>query len=301
MKAPEVRAWLDEKRPFLLLDVLPGETHEQWHVPGSRHAAIYETSFLDQVERLRAPKDQAVVVYCSGPRSMASEEAVRRLQEAGYEDVRRFEGGRQEWSDAGYPVEGTQADQPWDGAAEPRPADGRYELDLERSLIHWTGRNAANSHYGTIRFAGGWVAVEEGELRGGEASADMRTIEVDDLEGETSQMLIRHLATGDFFQIDRYKTATFRLEEADAVPGAAPGQTNVSVRGTIELRGVTNPLNFPAVFARAGDDGVALQGTFQLDRTRFGSRYGSGRFFERLGQHLVNDQVTIQVRLVATR
>jgi len=301
MNARELRAWLDEKRPFLLLDVLPGDVHAEWHIPGSRNAAIYETSFLDQVERFHAPKDQPVVVYCSSKRCLASEEAARRLQEAGFSDVRRFEGGREEWSEAGFPVEGTRADEPWEGAAEPGAADGRYELDPDKSLIQWTGRNAANSHYGTVRFASGWITIEDGELRGGEATADMRTIGVDDLEGEMAQMLIRHLATGDFFRIDRYPTATFRLEGADAVPGAAPGQTNVSVRGTMELRGMTHPLNFPAAFARAGETGVALQGSFQFDRTRWGSRYGSGRFFERLGMHLVNDQITIQVRVVAAR
>jgi len=301
MNATELRAWLDENRDFLLLDVLPADAHEEWHIPGSRNAAVYESAFLDHVARFDAPKDEPVVVYCSSPRCQASAEAARKLTEAGFRDVRVFAGGRQEWSDAGFPAEGTAADRPWDGARLPRPADGRYELDLEKSLILWTGRNAANSHYGTLRLAGGFLAVEEGELAAGEATADMRTIAVDDLDGEMAQMLIRHLATGDFFRIDRYPTATFRLEGADPVPGAAPGQVNVSLRGTLELRGATHPLNLAAVFAPAGADGLAVQGTFQFDRTRWGSRYGSGRFFERLGMHLVNDQITIQVRLVATR
>ena len=301
MNATELRAWLDEERDFLLLDVLPGEVHEEWHIPGSRHAAVYETSFLDQVERIGADKANPVVVYCSSPRCLASEDAATRLQEAGFSDVRRFEGGREAWSEAGFPAAGSKADRPWDAMEMPAPPTGRFELDPNRSLIHWTGRNAANSHFGTLRFAGGWVTVEEGELTGGEAVADMKSIEVADLEGETAQALIAHLATGDFFRIDRYPTATFRLEGVEPVPGAAPGKTNASIRGSLELRGVTHPLNFPAIVAPAGDDGVAVQGSFQFDRTRWGSRYGSGRFYERLGMHLVNDQITIQVRLVATR
>lgn len=301
MNAAELRTWLDENRRFLLLDVLPPEAHEEWRIPGSRNAPVYESAFPDRVAKLGAPKEEPVVVYCSSRRSRASAEAARILAEAGYRDVREFEGGREEWSDAGFPVEGTAADRPWDGALLPRAGDGRYELDREKSLIQWTGRNAANSHYGTLRFAGGSLAVEKGELAAGEAVADMRTIAVDDLQGEAARMLLRHLATGDFFLTDRHPTATFRLEGADPVPGAAAGQINVNVRGSLELRGVRSPLSFAAVFAPAGEGGVALQGAFQLDRTRFGSHYGSGRFFERLGMHLVNDQVTIQVRLVATR
>ncbi|MHC4937977.1 MAG: YceI family protein [Planctomycetota bacterium] len=291
-----LRSWIDESRDFLLLDVLPAEAHEEWRIPSSRNAAVYEVTFLDQVAELGAAKDQPVVVYCSSPRSHASEDAAERLREAGYAEVVRFEGGREAWSEAGLAAEGTAASAPWEPGRVVPPEDGRYGLDPEKSLIHWTGRNAGNSHYGTIRFASGRVDVEGGLPGGGEAVADMKSIEVDDLDGEMATVLIRHLATADFFLVERYPTATFRLSGAEP----AEGEANVSLRGEMELRGAVHPIEFPAVFAASGD-GLAIQGSFEFDRTNWGSRYGSTRFYERLGGHRVNDSITIQIRLVARR
>ena len=49
----------------------------------------------------------------------------------------------------------------------------------------------------------------------------------------------------------------------------------------------------------SADDGrPAAQATFSFDRTLWNVLYGSGRWFHRLGGHLVNDLVEIQVRIV---
>lgn len=40
--------------------------------------------------------------------------------------------------------------------------------------------------------------------------------------------------------------------------------------------------------------------SLDVDRTAFGSIYGSARFFEHLGMHIVYDVIHLQVRLVLT-
>ena len=42
-----------------------------------------------------------------------------------------------------------------------------------------------------------------------------------------------------------------------------------------------------------------MESHFDIDRTRWGITYGSPRFFERLGMHLVFDLISIQLRIVA--
>ena len=69
----------------------------------------------------------------------------------------------------------------------------------------------------------------------------------------------------------------------------------------MELRGQRHRVTMPGILAAAGDEGAALQGVLEFDRTRWGSRYGSGRLYDRLGMHLVNDFVTIQVRIVGNK
>jgi hypothetical protein len=43
---------------------------------------------------------------------------------------------------------------------------------------------------------------------------------------------------------------------------------------------------------------VILEAHFSFDRTRFGVLYGSGRFYEKLGMHLVHDEVMVRTRLI---
>jgi hypothetical protein len=48
-----------------------------------------------------------------------------------------------------------------------------------------------------------------------------------------------------------------------------------------------------------GPDGRAgAQGTVSIDRTRWNVMYGSGRYFDRLAGHLVNDEIELRLRLV---
>ena len=55
------------------------------------------------------------------------------------------------------------------------------------------------------------------------------------------------------------------------------------------------------LLAAASADRLTAQAQLDLDRTVFGSIYGSGRFFRFLGQHVVNDHVHLHVKLQATR
>jgi ABC-type phosphate transport system auxiliary subunit len=61
---------------------------------------------------------------------------------------------------------------------------------------------------------------------------------------------------------------------------------------------VTKPLDFPAVVARKAEGAFAAQARLDLDRTLWGSVYGSAKFFGRLGQHLVNDVVHLYLKVV---
>ena len=64
------------------------------------------------------------------------------------------------------------------------------------------------------------------------------------------------------------------------------------------MRGVTEALTFDAVVApKAGE--LVLDAHFDIDRTRWNVSYGSGKLYDHLGMHLVNDDVSLQVSVVA--
>ena len=69
-------------------------------------------------------------------------------------------------------------------------------------------------------------------------------------------------------------------------------------RGSLELRGVRTEIRFPATASTLPGSEVVLEAHFDIDRTRWAVIYGSSRFFEHLGRHLVFDLISIQLRIV---
>ena len=65
------------------------------------------TGAVDEHASRRIPDRSAeVVVYCGGGACEASMEVAGRLVELGYRHVRHYPGGKQDWQEAGLPLEG---------------------------------------------------------------------------------------------------------------------------------------------------------------------------------------------------
>jgi hypothetical protein len=82
----------------------------------------------------------------------------------------------------------------------------------------------------------------------------------------------------------------------EEIPSSLP---NFRVQGVFELRGLKNDIEFLATASPPQDGEVKIEAHFDIDRTRWGVLYGSSRFFEHLGYHLVYNPISLQIRLVA--
>jgi polyisoprenoid-binding protein YceI len=111
-------------------------------------------------------------------------------------------------------------------------------------------------------------------------------------------MLIEHLHSDDFFDVGRCPVAKFQVRRVEAVPGAGPGMPNLEIHGELTLRGRVNPLVLQATSGFTPEGRFGAQAALAFDRTLWGSIYGSGKFFHRLGMHLVNDLIEVRVRLL---
>jgi len=105
----ELKKWMDEKKDFVLIDVLAKGSYEVRHLPGAKHAAGKEAGFLEKVEKIVSTKEAVVVVYCSSFTCHASPRAANLLVESGYTNVYDFRGGLADWQDAEYVFEGEVA------------------------------------------------------------------------------------------------------------------------------------------------------------------------------------------------
>jgi rhodanese-related sulfurtransferase len=86
-----------------LAEALPEKYWRDWHLPGARHLPH------DQVRSL-APsvlpdKSAQIVVYCASSTCQNSHIAAQLLEQMGYANVAVYAGGKQDWQEAGLPVE----------------------------------------------------------------------------------------------------------------------------------------------------------------------------------------------------
>lgn len=92
ISAIEVKARIDAKSDFLLLDVRTADEYYAGHIEKARLFPAKDI-FLNITQ---LPKDQDIILYCSdGTRSLL---VSRHLRENGYFRVRRMNGGIKSWS-----------------------------------------------------------------------------------------------------------------------------------------------------------------------------------------------------------
>jgi rhodanese-related sulfurtransferase len=89
--------------PLVLLEALPEGYFLEGHLPTARNMPHDRVCQL--APTLLPRKDVAIVVYCASRTCRNSEVAARALADLGYEDVRVFPGGKQEWKEAGLSLE----------------------------------------------------------------------------------------------------------------------------------------------------------------------------------------------------
>lgn len=80
------------RRDVVLVDVRPRDEYDAGHIQGARSIPLDEIE--QHLEEL--PSDREVIAYCRGPFCVMAQEAVRRMQAAGF-SARRLEQGWPEW------------------------------------------------------------------------------------------------------------------------------------------------------------------------------------------------------------
>lgn len=89
----------------VLVDARAAELYADGHLPGARSLPMGEMDEQLEAFRQTVPTDAVIITYCNGYGCPDSFDQGVRLLEAGWRDVRVFEGGYPEWRDAGLPVE----------------------------------------------------------------------------------------------------------------------------------------------------------------------------------------------------
>lgn len=95
----------------IVLDIFPDDDFKKLHIMGSDSFVFGQNvrTFVLAVEK-KYGKGKFFIVYCANRAdSLSSHNAAVVLKEQGFK-AEDYPGGTQEWSEAGFPIEGTEAD-----------------------------------------------------------------------------------------------------------------------------------------------------------------------------------------------
>lgn len=174
------------------------------------------------------------------------------------------------------------------------PGDGTsIKVKTSESVIAWTAQKVTGKHNGAVAIKEGHLDINDGMLTGGSFVIDMTSITVLDLQGGSKTKLENHLKSSDFFNVDTFSTATLVVTEAKA-----KGDGRYDIKADLTIKGITHPIDFPAVVKPEGN-GYKATADIKIDRTLYDVRYGSRKFFPGIGDSMIFDEFDLSVTLVA--
>jgi polyisoprenoid-binding protein YceI len=171
--------------------------------------------------------------------------------------------------------------------------DGMYLLTKHESTIVWTAKKLSGSgHTGIIPATNGKFKVEGGQITGGQVTLDMIGFTVTDLEGEDKEGFDGHLKSSDFLDVEKYPTAEMKIKGVKSVKGNLIASILLNLHGGNVDYEV--PVSITAVEDGNGFATYEIRGEFFIDRTKHKIIYGSGTFFDNLGDRAIKDDVHIK-------
>jgi rhodanese-related sulfurtransferase len=282
----------------VVIDVMTPEDYAACHVAGAQNACVYEVVFLERIIETVPDRNTELIVYDATGAAKAAEVARDRLLQAGYSRVFILAGGLSAWNDGGFSVERVGDAALPDRASE----DGAYRIDIENSRLEWIGRNLNNRHIGQLAILEGELIIVAGVPSSGRIVVDMHSlVNLDLQDAGYRDMLISHLKSDDFFAVDHYPTASLVLTGWESDTTLFQEAPSGIATGELTIKGISRPVRFRAIAAPQPDGSIKIHAAFDIDRTLWGVLYGSCKYFERLGMHLVHDTVSVELFAVARK
>lgn len=164
-----------------------------------------------------------------------------------------------------------------------------YSVDTDKSELVWTGKKVTGKHYGKVQLKGGDLVINKDAIASGKFVIDMKTITCDDLQpGGANDRLVSHLKSDDFFGVENHPETTLSITGSTKL-----GDGKFMLKANLTIKGITKPIEFETI-----QNGNVYTATITIDRSEYNVRYGSGKFFTNLGDNLIYDDFTMDVKVV---
>ncbi len=182
---------------------------------------------------------------------------------------------------------GEASDGEEDVSSESVDSDLEEMFVLEDGIVNWYGSKKVGGGHG------GTIAVKSAEvvLTPDNVMAEF-IIDMESMESETGG-LVDHLKNEDFFNVPVFPISVLKVTETKKtdVPDV------VQMTGDLTIKGITNEIVFPALVAESNGK-IEASAKFSIDRTLWEIKYGSGKFFDDLGDKVINDMIDFEINVV---
>jgi len=162
------------------------------------------------------------------------------------------------------------------------------KVDAAKSTISWVGKKVTGQHEGTVNLKEGNLIFKGKKVVGGNFTVDMTSMTTTDLKaGQGKEKLDGHLKSEDFFGTEKFPTATLVFKTISEKSAGV-----YSVTADLTIKGITDSVSFDmATTTNTASTNV------KINRTKFGIKYGSGSFFDNLGDKAIADNFDLTVAL----
>ncbi len=172
-------------------------------------------------------------------------------------------------------------------------ASGKRTIDTAASSVDWVGKKVTGQHNGKVAIKSGSVTFDGTTLKAASIEMDLTKITCADIKNpKWNKKFIDHLKDDDFFSVHKFPVATFVLKKASAPKGGI-----YKLEGDLTMKGQTHSIAFELKVASAGTK-LKATGTVIVDRTLWGIRYKSGKFFPDIGDKMIYDNFELEMSLV---
>jgi polyisoprenoid-binding protein YceI len=168
------------------------------------------------------------------------------------------------------------------------------QVDPAHSTLQWKGAKViGDSHTGNIDIKSGEITYSKEGPTSAVVVVNMKTISNTDLkDAEYNKKLVNHLKSDDFFSVDKHPEAKLTIKKFTKVSG-----DEFKLDGDLTIKGIVKPVSLKAKVQQEKENITKITADLEFDRTEFDVRYGSGKFFQGLGDKVIADKIEVKVEL----
>lgn len=167
-------------------------------------------------------------------------------------------------------------------------AQSKLTAKTDLTKLEWLGEKVTGDHTGSINLKEGWLTWQDNKIISGEFVIDMASLK----DYQNSQKLEGHLKSEDFFGVEKFPTSKLVITGSTSFD-----KGTAVVKGNLTIKGITHPIEFKAAMQKK-DNNVWFYSNIIVDRTKYNVRYGSGSFFDNLGDKTIYDEFKLKISLV---